>query len=162
MRFRLFACFFPWTMKTLAVVLFILPTPMHQLNAAVCRLNTMGQSRNRLNMFHCYFENPSKYSYLIFIFKVPLFSLILLCKIYQLYTKPCQAWHREDTSLHLLSLLSTWQKVASHSVYRNIQKLHTKCYGMQLELLQRTKMVPHFIRSSALVAASWYCSVVIL
>lgn len=68
---------------------------MHQPNAAVCRLSTVGLNWNRLSMFHRYFENPSKYSYLILILKVPLFSPILPCKTYQLYTKFCQAWHRK-------------------------------------------------------------------
>lgn len=76
-------------------------------------------------MFHCYFENPSKYSYLLLIFKVPLFYLILPCKIYQRYTKLCKlSTEWEDASLHLLSPLSTWHNVTSHSVYRNIIHTH--------------------------------------
>lgn len=141
MRFRLFTFFFPLNNENFRSGA-ILPSPMHRPNAAVCRLNTMGQGWNRLNMFHCYFENPSKYSYLILIFKVPLFSLILPCKIYQLQNNSVKlGTEREDASLHLLSPLRTWQEVTSPSVYRNIQKLHTKCYEMQLELQKRKEMV---------------------
>lgn len=49
---------------------------------------------------------------------------------------------QEGAALQLLQLLSpldTWQEVTPHSIYGNIQRLHAEGYGMQLELLKRTK-----------------------